>query len=69
MLVRARSRVSARSGRVRDMDTNAHRVLAKRRAWGTTLASTPIMKELHERVESWFAEGIRKVKWSLHSWA
>ena len=39
------------------MDTNAHRVLAKRQAWGTTLSATPIMKELHERVEGWFAEG------------
>ena len=40
------------------MDTNTDRVLAKRQAWGTTLAATPIMKELHERVGGWFAAGL-----------
>ena len=58
MLVRIRRPVSVRSGSVHGMDTKADRVLVKRQAWGTTLAATPTMKELHERVEGWLAEGL-----------
>jgi hypothetical protein len=50
--------MSAQFGTVLSMSANKDKQLSKRQAWGTTVAATPLMKEMQQQVAGWFAEGV-----------